>query len=211
MKAVIYHCPAKPLWDAPEQSYERLFEGFIRNTQPYVDDVIHITLAGHRGMGTVNVHALDLDPENIMYNRELLFARWLEYDLSDEVYWFTEPDARISKPFPPLDKEIDAALLWRDDDVHITPSFRLCRRSAYPLFQWTLDHYDMTKMDWHGDSEAFNALYIDMGKPKGPGCFTWNGLNIELRPYFDYSRRNSRYVTHHKAGHKMELLARESN
>lgn len=205
MKAVIYHADGVPLWPAAPGTYEKLFHDFVENARPYVEEVIHLTLAGFPHWGTQTIAYEGLNPKDSMYNREVCFTKFLQEERSDDLFWFTEPDARIKEAFPSMDPEIDIVLLWRNDDVHITPSFRICTRKALPLFERALALYDMTRKDWHGDSEAFNRLYDEMGRP-GIGCFTWNHLSIELRDYNDYSQKNSRYVTHHKFSSKRDLL-----
>lgn len=219
MKAVIYHAEGRPLFVYPPRMYEKLFAGFIKNTRNVVDDVIHLTLAGHPGWGTLNYHFPPpevsliggLNPNHCMYNRELLFRWFLAREsFEDEVYWFTEPDARVVRRFPALDDDVDVALLYRDDSVHITPSFRLARKSALPLFDFVLENYDHGKRDWHGDSEAFNRLWEDMRRP-GMGKFFWNGLKVELRDWEDYNFPGSRYVEANKARRKLDLYADEQN
>jgi len=213
MRAVIYHSSTKALWPSlPDDAYERLFKGFIRNSRPYCDCVFHLTIEGNPGWGDATIWPFEgttLKSKDIMYNREVMFTQFLKYAASiDTVYWFTEPDARIVKEFPPLADDVDLALLYRDDDVHITPSFRLARKAALPVFEWVLEHFDGPR-DWHGDSMAFNALYEAMGFPQLNDRFTWNGVRIELRDYNDYTRKHSKYVRHWKAFSKSQLLAQE--
>jgi len=178
MKAVIYHADAKPLWDAPAGMYEKLFNGFKKAA-----------------------HKFKIDPANIVYNREICFTQFLK-DAPDDTYWFTEPDARIVKMFKPLNG--DACFLYREDEVAMTPSFRLARKSALPIFERIVECFDGRK-DWHGDSAAFTKVYREMGRPK-LGRVQYLGLEVEMRDYFKFTRKDSEFVTHHKFDSKTQLL-----
>src|SRR5512139_4092195 len=186
MRAVIYHAEGTNLWDAPEGAYKKLFEGFKENVKRCGLDTIHLTLEGHEGWGDVNYYYEGLKPKNVVYNREVCFTKFL-MNAQDDVYWFTEPDARIEKPIPPIGEEIDLVLLYRpNDDVALTPSFRIARKTAWPWFVETLE--EMKKQpentwDWHGDSFAWVSMYKKLGKPKQFGVVRYSGVNIELREY----------------------------
>ncbi len=178
MKAVIYHADSHFAWGSkPGDFYKHLF-GRLRFEMP----VIHLTCVGHPIWGDEGLH-FDLDPKNVVANREECFAGFLEY-APDDVYWFTEPDCEILHPFPALKK--DAAFLYRPgDDVPMTPSWRLARPKAFPLFD--LFREEMRKdhrKDWHGDSAALTASWKRLGSPQED--FEYQGLQVEMRPYADY-------------------------
>ena len=83
--------------------------------------------------------------EHIVYNRELFFAKLLRIQSRDSVFWLTEPDHRLVKPFPELADDIDLCLLRRNDEVAITPCWKLARSSAAPFFEEALQYIDGTK------------------------------------------------------------------
>lgn len=197
MKAVIYHADGPKLWDAPEGLYKQLFKGFKKEAQKFGIQTVHLTLQGHEGWGDENVYFDGLDPFNVVYNREACFSRFLK-DAPDDVYMFTEPDARIKAAIPPL--KADMALLYRTPEgPHFTPSWRMARKSALPIFEETLANMQGHRMDWHGDSNAFEKLYTDCGSPQKFGItIEHNGVKIEVRDYFDYSLKWSKIMTHHK-------------
>lgn len=201
MKAVIYHAQGIPLWDAPQALYKKLFAGFKEAAHKHGVELIHLTLTGCEGWGDENIYYDGLDPLNIVYNREVCFCQFLEH-APEDIYWFTEPDARLINIFKLSDA--DLTLLYRDDDVHITPSFRIARKSALPIFQELLQAFDGPK-DWHGDSAAFNTVYERMGSPKVQ-TIDYLGLKVELRDYNKYGLKNSHYVTHHKWASKKALV-----
>lgn len=201
MKAVIYHADAKPLWNAPKDIYKILFEGFIESAHKHGIEVIHLTLTGHEAWGDTTIFYDGLDAENIVYNREVCFCKFLE-DADEDYYWFTEPDVRLINKFPK--PTADLTLLYRDDDVAMTPSFRISKLSALPIFHELLENFKGGK-DWHGDSHAFNTVYKLMGSPK-IGHINYQGLDVEFRDYKDYGLRNSRYTTHHKFISKTQLI-----
>lgn len=178
MKAVIYHADSHFAWGGePGDAYKQMF-GSLRFEMP----VIHLTCRGHPIWGDEGMH-FDLDPQNVVANREECFAEFLK-NAPDDVYWFTEPDCVVLKAFPPLKR--DAAMLYRpNDDVPMTPSWRLARPVASPLFE--LFREEMRKdprKDWHGDSAAFTAAWKRLGSPTEN--FTYQGLRVEMRRYSDY-------------------------
>jgi hypothetical protein len=201
MKAVIYHADAKPLWNAPKDLYKKLFSGFVDNAHQHNIKVIHLTLSGHEGWGDENIYYDGLDKNDIVYNREVCFCKFLE-QADDDIYWFTEPDARIIKMFDI--PKADLTMLYRDDEVHMTPSFRIARKSALPIFNEILQVFDGAK-DWHGDSKAFNTIYANMGNPT-IGRIEYKGLQVEFLDYKEFGLKNSRYVTHHKFSSKSKLV-----
>lgn len=201
MKAVIYHAPAKTLWHTPPNLYKRLFEGFKEQAHKHGVSLIHLTLTGCEGWGDENIYYTGLDAQNVVYNREVCFTKFLE-NAPDDVYWLTEPDARLMQMFPW--PKADLTMLYRDDDVHMTPSFRIARKSSLPIFQELLSSFKGEK-DWHGDSRTFNLMYERMGSPK-IGFMQYKGLQVEFRDYRDYGLKHSKYVTHHKFISKMQLL-----
>lgn len=205
MKAVIYHAEAKKLWDAPEGLYPSLFSGFKKSARKFGIETIHLTLDGMDGYGDEVIRYPGLDAANVVLNREICFARFLA-DAPDDVYLFTEPDARIVAEVPPLVG--DLALLYRfPDGPHFTPSFRLAKKSALPVFQEILKNMDGKRSDWHGDSDAFAKLYEDMGSPAKFGItIDYKGLKVEIRDYCDYTLKHSRIMTHHKFKSKTRLV-----
>jgi len=204
MKAVIWHADATPIVPVPDGVYEFLFKKF--KEQIYT---IHLTTHNHPEWGDETYH-YGFPAEEVVKSRERAFSKFLS-EAPEDVYWFTEPDVRLRCEFPPL-KE-DLALLYRDDSVHLTPSFRLARPSALPIFEWVRDAMDGKRADWHGDSSAWNDLYEELGHPKG-GVIEAMGCRIEIRDYLQYnafhSQRNKNvYAFHSKAGNKTSLAIEE--
>lgn len=202
MKAVIYHADGPMAKNFPPDTYHKLFEGFRQNASQFGVTTIHLTLADHPGWGDENYYFPDLDPEHVVYNREKCFLNFLA-TAPDNVYWFTEPDSRIAEMWPDLTG--DLALLRRQDSVAITPAWRLARPSALPIFEMSLQHFDLNLKSWHGDSIAFRQLWLDFGQPD-VGHFEYAGIKIQLRDYNDYCRINSRYSRQWKASKKLRLL-----
>jgi hypothetical protein len=201
MKAVIYHADGPIAKKFDPGTYEKLFDGFRQNAHSFDMPLVHITLKGHPGWGDENYY-IDGSPDDIVYNREVAFTNFLR-TAPDDVYWFTEPDARLHTAMPELD--CDLALLRRDDVVAISPWWRIARPSALPFFEEVLEHFDPTQKSWHGDSWAFVRMWENMGKP-GIGHVNYRGLNIDLRDYNLYTKQNSQYSRQWKAKNKINLL-----
>jgi hypothetical protein len=202
MKAVIYHADGPMAENFPPDTYRKLFEGFKKNVSLFGLSTIHLTLEGHPGWGDENYYFPNLDPVNVVYNREICFVEFLK-TAPDDVYWFTEPDSRIAEMWPPLAG--DLALLRRQDLVAINPAWRLARPSALPIFEMVLQHFDLDRKSWHGDSVAFRQLWLDFGQPN-IGHLEHSGVKIELRNYNDYCKMSARYTRQWKAGKKLRLL-----
>lgn len=201
MKAVIYHADGPIAKEYPEGLYKTIFLAFKENAAMHGIKTVHLTIKGHEGWGDEN-YFYDFDPVNIVYNREVAFIDFLK-NAEDNVYWFTEPDSRIYTMFPKL--EGDIALLRRNDGVAISPWFRLAKPSSLPIFEEILSYFDLDKKTWHGDSVAFIKLWEAMGKP-GWENITYNGINVELRNYEEYSKMNSMYTRQYKHRKKLRLL-----
>lgn len=202
MKAVIYHadCSLSAQW--PPNTYKKLFADFKKNLNDFDIPVIHLTTTGHEGWGDENYY-YDLDPENIVYNRESTFVDFLR-TANDDVYWFTEPDTRLNQLFPPL--TTDLAILLRGGDLPISPWWRLAKKSALPFFERALEFFDLEKKQWHGDSVAFKRLWDDMNCRADFGQTHYLGLAIELREYALYSKPSSPYSRQWKSKKKLQLL-----
>ena len=201
MKAVIYHADGPIAKEYPEGLYKSIFLDFKEDAAKHNISTVHLTLTGHEGWGDENFY-YDLDPIDIVYNREIAFTDFLS-KAKDDVYWFTEPDSRINTMFPELVGDI--ALLRRNDGVAISPWFRLARPSALPIFKEVLDYFDLDKKTWHGDSVAFIKLWEEMGRP-GWENIVYKNLNVELRNYEEYSKMNSMYTRQYKHRKKLRLF-----
>lgn len=180
--------------------YKILFRQFVEIGHKHGIQTVHLTTPDHEGWGDETIR-YDLDARTPMYSREVAFLRYLT-EAEEGCYWFTEPDARIVKMFPPL--KADAAFLYRDHDVPMTPSFRLVTKKAVPFFEAVLGLYTGRK-DWHGDSEAWLKLHQLLGSPK-IGLHEWSGIRYEMRDYNDYTTRTGTYVHHYKFRSKEDLL-----
>lgn len=213
MKAVVYHADShfadgQPVGD----TYKRLFKGFNKNCHEFGMTTVHVTLEGHEGWGDEVHYVKGLDPKNVMLNREIAFCDFLE-SAPEDVYFFIEPDYRIWKMFPDL--KGDVSLVYRDGDtVPITPSWRLARNKALPLFQLFRDETQKVKprpgvgYDWHCDSEGFNSVWRKMGSPT-VGLTSFMGLQIEFRKFSEYVKPNPIYGKNYAWKQKGELLRAE--
>jgi hypothetical protein len=204
MKAVVYHADGPIAKGFPDGLYQALFEKLKQNLHKFNIQLIHVTVNGHPGWGDQNFY-IDGDPEHIVYNREIGFVEFLR-TAPDDVYWFTEPDARLVSALPPL--QGDLALLRRKDSVAITPWWRLARPSALPFFEEVLTHFNLDHKTWHGDSYAFVGMWNAMGCPD-IGHMDYKGLKIELRDYAVYTGRKGPYSRQWKAHHKLDLYNSE--
>lgn len=211
MKAVVYHADSHFAWGGQVGDiYKKSFEGFKRNCHKYGIQVVHLTINDHPVWGDESVRYGGFAPKNVMFNRELLFAQYLEESGKEgEVYWFTEPDYRIFREFPPL--QADCALLYRaDDDVRITPSWRMGTVKALPFFKkWaamvqTVEWRQGVGKDWHCDSDVFNRFYKDAGKPTKD--FEYLGVKVEFRNYYDYIKGKCKFGRNFLSNRKGELL-----
>jgi len=201
MKAVIYHADAEIADTFPKDTYKKITLGLKENLNSFNIPLIHITTKGHDGWGDENYY-YDGDPVNIVYNREKFFLEFLK-ECPDDVYWFTEPDARLNSELPPL--TTDLALLRRKDDVAISPWWRLAKKTSIPFFEEVLKNFDMQQKNWHGDSVAYTKIWELMGKPDCGICH-WNNMSIDLREYRLYTGRNQPYSRQWKSHNKLELL-----
>lgn len=215
MKAVVYHADSHREWqENPGDLYKALFASFRVHCHKFGIQLIHLTLDGFPGWGDENISYSGYNPHDIVYNRELIFAKFLE-DAPEGVYWFTETDYRIQQMWPEL--KADAAFLYRPgDSVPMTPSWRMATKRALPIFQELAERIQKVEItpytgrpgwvgrDWHCDSEAFNGLYKDMGKP-GLGVHEYKGVSFEMREYQDYVKSRCKYGRHYLARQKGDL------
>ena len=212
-KAVIYHATTnfRDLFpkggSLPDDLYEQLFQGVKRALRRFRVPLVHLSVEGHPDWGDEN-YFFEGEPEQIVYNRELFFAQFLRQQNRDDVFWLTEPDHRMVRRFPGLADDIDLCLLRRDDEVAITPCWKLARSTAAPFFEEACSYFDAPEgKHWHGDSFAYIRLWENMGRPDlEDSPVEYNGMRIELRPYRDYSEKDSLYVQHWKSHTKSRLL-----
>lgn len=204
MKVVVYHADASIAKKFPEKTYFKLFQGFRKNLKEFNIPLVHITIKGCEGWGDENIF-FDGDPEDIIWNREKFFLDFLKM-CDDDIYWFAEPDSRLSNIFPPL--KGDLALLKRHDQVPITPSWRLATKKSIPFFEEVFSYYDLNQKTWNSDGYAYTEIWKKMGEPN-IGFVSYNGMNIELRDYEEYSRKNSQYTQQWKSKNKLNLILDE--
>ena len=212
-KAVIYHATTnfRDLFpksgSLPDDLYEQLFKGVKRALHRFKIPLIHLSVEGHPGWGDENYFYKGTS-DHIVYNRELFFAQFLREQKRDNVFWLTEPDHRIVRRFPELAEDIDLCLLRRDDEVAITPCWKLAGSTAAPFFEEACTYFNDSKgKQWHGDSFAYIKLWENMGRPGlKDSPVSYKGMRIELRPYSDYSEKDSIYVQHWKSHTKSKLL-----
>lgn len=210
MRAVVYHADAHWAWGGKVgDEYRILFDQFRDHCHKNKMELIHLTVDGHPGWGDVNIWYPGLDPKNIMANREECFSQFIK-DAAHDVYWFTEPDYRISRMWPDL--EADCALLYRHgDSVPMCPAWRLATPEAAGLFKEFRDAIYKVEirpgvgLDWHCDSAAFTATWERMGGPQG-GIIEYAGIKIEFRDYSDYIKGRCTYGRNYLGKSKKELL-----
>jgi len=208
MKAVVYHADAHFAWGGkPGNLYKMLFGKFMEMCHKHGIQVVHLTLQGHPGWGDENRHAEGLDPANVVLNRELCFTDYLE-TAPEGVYWFAEPDYRISNMWPAL--EADMAICYRPkDNVPMCPAWRMATPAALPVFRKLRDTLLSLKpspgigFDWHGDSWAFTKIWHEMGCPKDRANYL--GVEIEFRNYEDYLKPKNTYGRNYFGKSKLHI------
>jgi len=209
MRAVVYHADARFAWGGDVGDlYERLMVRFVEMCHKNGMDVVHLSVEGHPGWGDENHRYANLDPRNIVLNREECFTIFLETAPND-VYWFTEPDHLITKMWPGL--EADCAMLYRNGDaVPMCPAWRMATPKALPFFRKlrdtlrSLEPSSGVGFDWHGDSWAFTKVWGDMGKPKKRANYL--GVDVEFRNYADYIKPLGTYGKNYFGKSKGQLL-----
>ena len=173
-----------------------------------------MTLEGHEGWGDENHYVSGLDPKNVMLNREIAFCDFLA-TAPEDTYFFIEPDYRLFREFPAL--VADCALLFREnDDVPLTPAWRMATKKALPLFRKFRDETQNVKLrpgvgfDWHCDSEGFTAVWRKMGSPSDYTPRTYAGVKIEFRKFGEYIKPNPIYGKNYAWKAKEDLLRAEA-
>jgi hypothetical protein len=132
MKAVVYHADASIAKQFSKNTYKLLFQGLKRNLNSFNIPLVHLTIREFPGWGNEN-YFFKGDPEDVICNREKFFIEFLKNTNNNETFWFTEPDSRIVSLFPELITDI--ALLYRNREPHITPAWRLSKKSGLPFFE----------------------------------------------------------------------------
>lgn len=205
--SVIYHNDKQDLWNAPDGAYKTLIEFYKEQLHKHDIKLIHLSTEGHDGWGDVNIHYPG-NPEEVMWNRENFFVKFLKEDAEDEYYWFGEPDVIIDKL--PLPTDCDLCVLARPDDgVKINPTFRLAKKSALPYFEELVENYNMDKKKWHGDSDAHAYIgnKLESMRKFSIGKHEYNGMKIELREHDKYlHQQKSEFLRHFKFTNKKSLL-----
>lgn len=207
MKAVFWHADASRPDNMPvDDDYRLIITDFVKHLKSHNIDVIHLTAKYHEQLAYTCIR-YDLNPAEVVASREEAFTEFLAMSAEEnETYWFTEPDIRILKPIPKL--TTDCAMLYRpNDDVPMTPAWRLATRKAMELFIDLRNAMrDDPRKDWHGDSAAFTKIWKKMGQPRD-GVVQYKGVSIEMRPYREYVKGTPIY-TYHAVGHarKRDLI-----
>lgn len=210
MKAVVYHADAPLITSRyPKDTYKNLLIGLRKNCNDFDIPLVHITINGHQGYGDENIF-VDADPNDIVWNREQFFIEYLENTDPNETYYFTEPDSRINRMFPPL--TTDLAMLYRGTEPRITPAWRLAKTTALPIFKKAFSLYETSKKHWNTDCGAWSSMWNVIGEPRSGDIVSYNNLTIELRDYKTYCmRRRSGYVSQFKSNHKTDLVNQDAN
>lgn len=208
MKAIVYHAD-KPLITQRYKKgiYKDLFKGLKKNLNDFNIPLIHLTLNGFEGWGDENYH-FDGNPEEVNYNRELLIVEFLKNIADDkEIYWITEPDARLNNMFPPL--EGDASFTVLLGEKRITPQWRLVKKSSLPIFEEIVSMYGDDKEWWGGDSEVWGRMWYQMGQPSDDCVIDYKNLKIQLRKYKHYNMIGSHYSQQFKSNKKRLIASQE--
>lgn len=206
MKVIVYHANSPN--NHGDEIYKKLFFLLKKNVNQFGFPLVHLTTTNHEAYGD-ETYFYDLDPEEIVYNRELCFIEYLKHTADkNEVYWFTEPDSRINNQFPSLNNDID--LLYRNDAIPITPAWRLAKKSALPIFETILSYFDTNHKKWNGDGYGIVKFYKEIGSPTNYEPIIYKNCKIGFRDYKSYCMRKSIFTQQFKADHKEELIAKFS-
>lgn len=205
MKAVVYHADAFKEGKMPKGIYRQLIKQLRVNVNKFDMPLIHLTVNDHDGLGDENYSYKMESVHQVIWNREKCIVEFLKNHADpNEEYLFLEPDFEIQKHIPRL--TTDLCLLLRGDDVALTPAWRLCKKNAYKFFEESLNYFPEEHKDWHGDSQAWNRMYANMGSPKLLGLYQYNGISIELRPYGDYASKRGTFSKQYKGGAKTQMV-----
>ena len=205
MKAVVYHTDASIAEKFPKDTYKDLLNHLRKNCNDFNIPLVHITVNGFEGYGNENIY-VDADPENIVWNREKFFIEFLKNSDPNETYFFTEPDSRIKTIFPPL--STDLAMLYRNVPPHITPAWRLAKKSALPIFEEVFETYNISNKLWDSDCTAWHNFFSKLDL-SGVGETTYKNLSIELRWYKHYCMKKGKFTCQFKGKSKKDLHQRE--
>lgn len=173
--------------------------------------VIHLTSNSKETYGDEN-YTFGSEPEYIVLNREYAFMEFLRnIAIPNQEYLMLEPDIEFISEWPNLSENADVSLLYRQDaGPHISPSTRWCRKSSLSLFEEIWNIFPRTHWDWHGDSIAFDRLYLKIIKQQPISEFVkYNGVNIQFRTHENYMKPYHKYMKHYVAHRKLELLAKD--
>lgn len=212
LHVVFYHTTAPNLVHAiPPDTYEKICKWFVKQCHEWRFDVTHLTCSRDEKY-TDDAIVMKGEPKDIVKNREYAFVEFLEvFAKEKQVYLFTEPDLKFLAYFPDLPPTCDIALLYRHKDTpHISPAWRLCRKSALPFFQMIESEIIHTvNPDWHGDSIALNEIWKKMERKANlpREYFEFGGLHYQFRSFEDYIKSRCRYSYHYTANNKNRLLA----
>lgn len=210
MKAVVYHADSHFAWGPKVGDlYARLFVKFKERCKAYgFEKVIHLTLDGFPGWGDESIHYRGYNPEEVMFNREQIFAEFLG-NASPGVYWFGEPDFVFFSKWPDL--TTDASFLYRAGDaVSMSPGWRLVTEKAAPIFAEIAELTRNVELrpgvgrDWHCDSASFTSMWKRMGRPQ-LGTFEYKGLTVEMREYRQYVKPGV-FCKNYNGPSKLKLL-----
>lgn len=207
MKVVIFHADGPKAKEFPKDTYKKLILDLKENVNSFGFPLVHLTLIGHEGLGDENFY-YNGDSNEVIYNRERFVLEYLSSVIYDDtVYWFTEPDSRLIKEFPPLQGDI--ALLIRSDTIPITPAWRFCTKKALPFLKEGFACFDLNQKTWGGDAWGYLELYKKMGSPSECGIYNYKGMIIELRRYKDYCHKLGHFSRQYKAKQKFKILPPE--
>ena len=166
--------------------YDDLWPIMLKSCARLGYKVVHLTTKDAEAK-TDNVVRYDLDPEKVMFSREVAWLRFLESMGNDtEQVVLVEPDAILRKPIPPL--TTGDVMFLRRPNKNEPCGFRLATRKAAPLYERIVSIYStLTDADkrFHGDVNAHHQALGIRDATTIPSKV--GSVNIEVRNWEHYT------------------------
>lgn len=196
MKIVCYFADAKGgHQDATLADYDVLWRVMQESVERHGYELIHLTSL-HEPARCAHVVRYNVDPETIMFSREVCWLQFLQAQPPGEQVVLVEPDCYLLKQIPPLAPDNDCLLLVRPGRP-MPSGFRLATVRATPFYEAVVQHY-MTlphaKKVMHGDVDSIAAvLGVNRDDASNPPR-SFGTVDFEHRPWTDYTSKLWRHA-----------------